>query len=435
MGFWEQLPYTNFHNLNLTELVKFVNDTIKKINEMSADIVEQNQAIEDFKEYVNNYLDNLDVEQDVIDYINELLTDGTILELFTTATSKWSNRNVLLVGDSYLDGWDGDTTVNSYGYYLNSILNFKNYYHVHTGGAGFGYANSTHFYTLIENFVNSNTQETLESINDIFIFGGYNDRDRTQNDIIENTPYGISATISYIKTNFINARIHIGMIGRALYSPDMDWTKFNTVLKAYKDGAIVNGVHYVPNCELCLHDYKNFAADGVHPTDTGYYTLGVYLARILLDGDFTFTRNVIANNTFNMDFTGTAFTSFLNIYQTIRRYNVMLHCYGGIVSFTSTNIHCGYANSDWVKIGNFKVSSNRNLIMPEYDIITHIPCFIQYDSNTKVVSVDANLIFRSNGDLYLSVLKPPTGWNFDTLNDATRMCLGQFEVTFPIDAC
>lgn len=99
MGFWEQLPYTNFHDLNLTELVKFVNETIKKINEMSADIVEQNQVINDFKNYVMDYLNNLDVEQDVKDYIDELISNGTMATLVNK--SIFSGKNIVWYGDSW----------------------------------------------------------------------------------------------------------------------------------------------------------------------------------------------------------------------------------------------------------------------------------------------------------------------------------------------
>lgn len=99
MGLFEQLPYTNFHDLNLTELIKFVNQTIKTINEMATTIEEQNQAISDFKDYVMDYLNNLDVEQDVKDYIDELIANNTIDSLINKS---WLNgKNIVWYGDSW----------------------------------------------------------------------------------------------------------------------------------------------------------------------------------------------------------------------------------------------------------------------------------------------------------------------------------------------
>ena len=99
MGLFEQLPYTNFHNLNLTELIKFVNETIKHIHEMDLTIEEQNQTITDFKNYVMDYLNNLDVEQDVKDYIDELISNGTMATLVNK--SIFSGKNIVWYGDSW----------------------------------------------------------------------------------------------------------------------------------------------------------------------------------------------------------------------------------------------------------------------------------------------------------------------------------------------
>ena len=110
MGLFEQLPYTNFHDLNLTELIKFVNETIKHIHEMDLTIAEQNQTISDFKDYVMDYLNNLDVEQDVKDYINELISNGTMA---TLVNKSWlSGKNIVWYGDSW--GTTSDNPVSKF---------------------------------------------------------------------------------------------------------------------------------------------------------------------------------------------------------------------------------------------------------------------------------------------------------------------------------
>lgn len=88
MGVFEQFPYTNFHELNLDWLIA----EVKKLKNLP-------EEFEDLKEYVYNYLSNLDIEQDVKDYLDEMYSDGRLQALIET-----------VVDDRVDNYWDPITT-------------------------------------------------------------------------------------------------------------------------------------------------------------------------------------------------------------------------------------------------------------------------------------------------------------------------------------
>lgn len=293
MGFWEQLPYTNFHDLNLSELVKFVNETIKKINEMSNSIEEQNQAIEDFKNYVINYLENLDVEGDVINYINQLISDGVITDEIKTAVNTigdWSTRNIIYVGDSY---GRGRTYPNTYGYswcdQVDWDLNPDSSYNMSVSGASFSEYNAeaNRYGKQLENFVGSHTTDECESITDIIICGGYNEVFNPTSDLVNTTSnYCAKWTSTYIKNNFPNARVFIGFIGRVpvFGGAQATFNNFASAIAKYKEIARKYNWKYLINSEYMPHIYKELTDDGIHFKTSGYLEIGKRIASCLNDG-------------------------------------------------------------------------------------------------------------------------------------------------------
>ena len=71
-------PYTDFHELNLDGLIaewkKFLNE-YQGVNERVDDM---EQAIEDFREYINNYFENLDVQEEINNKLDEMEADGSL---------------------------------------------------------------------------------------------------------------------------------------------------------------------------------------------------------------------------------------------------------------------------------------------------------------------------------------------------------------------
>lgn len=74
MGFINKYPYTDFHELNLDwflEEFKKVTDKVTTLDE----------TVQQFTEFVTNYFDNLDVQQEVNNKLNAMAADGTLSAL------------------------------------------------------------------------------------------------------------------------------------------------------------------------------------------------------------------------------------------------------------------------------------------------------------------------------------------------------------------
>ena len=61
MPFFDKYPYTNFHNVNLDWVLERVKDWGALVEQNNTAFHDLEEANESFKEYVTNYLQNLDV--------------------------------------------------------------------------------------------------------------------------------------------------------------------------------------------------------------------------------------------------------------------------------------------------------------------------------------------------------------------------------------
>lgn len=198
MGLFEQLPYTNFSNLNLGELIKFINETLKKIEHMSLDIAAQNAAIAEFKNYVMNYLNNLDVEQDVKDYIDELIANNTIDSL---VNKSWLNgKNIVWYGDSW-----GTTTNNVVDTFITKYPNV-NITNRCIGGTLMSRTNIAGF-EYNSGYQRITSAADLSDFDYIFIMYGVNDWQQSiplKTDVYDEYEYlyCVEETIKYLQTTF-----------------------------------------------------------------------------------------------------------------------------------------------------------------------------------------------------------------------------------------
>lgn len=275
MGFFDQLPYTNYHELDLTEMIRFIKAT-------EADLIIMNKKIDDVRNYIDGLNLPAEVRREVDRIMDEVLTDDTI-QAYIRDSQKWSNRKVLWCGDSYGNGWDGNTSIADPYTRASNILqcSFVNTSH---GGDRFGDSSTSAQYTFLnqlQNYVNSHSD--MSSFTDVIIIGGANDicfnpsADLTQS---------ITDCCNYVKANFPNARITIAMVARLFGTGANNCTQSNVekILKQYVNGARVNHVNYLYNAEFINHDYRLLAADGIHLTS--YVEMGNKLACLLRDGYF-----------------------------------------------------------------------------------------------------------------------------------------------------
>ena len=206
--------------------------------------------------------------------VGNLQTDVGNLQ---TDVNRLSNKKYIFIGDSYNEGYGHPHYNLGWGLILKDYLGLSSsdYYNLYEGGSGFVHVgNDGHtFQKLLES--NSSVITNKNEITDIIIAGGYNDNDSNESTI--NTAIG--NMMSYIKTNYPNAKTYIGMIGN-----NADWSNSGVfirnylayrVLPAYKD-CQKYGATYLENIELTTHDYDLFYSDNVHLTDYSAIAKGIY---------------------------------------------------------------------------------------------------------------------------------------------------------------
>ena len=489
MGFIDKYPYTDFHELNLDWIIARIKElsneyeSFKALNTITYkgdwDITKQYPAWSVVADPVSHdgYLSlkavpaGIDISNGdywflIYSYNSDLSTldarvtalEGTVSNLsgrMTTAEGNitslgnrltaaesdikairdWSQRSVLFIGDSYLTGYNGSTNVKTYADYINDYLNFKNYYKSAISGCGFGTSVGNYYLTAIENWLTGKSTAVKNSITDVFILGGYNDKDSSVDDIATGT-YGINNTVAYIRANLPNAQITIGFLGRALYTPvAMTFAKMQRTVKAYRKGAIQQGAHYLEGSELCLHDYTLFSSDNIHPTSEGYNQLGDYLTCLLLGKDFDYMYTDSSFGGLNVDFTGSSFSALpTSIYQGITRNAVTLDSYGGQHTFTTPIASWQAAYSNEILIGNFKTGAQKNYFMPKYTVYMQVPVSIQHSGG--VSNVNGVLAFTPDGDLKIAINALQSGsWNFETFTSVSKIMIGKGTVNIPIEYC
>lgn len=236
--------------------------------------------------------------QDAIDQkLNEMATDGTLeeiinQEIFSDINAKLNrltNDKVLLIGDSYLQGYNGQQSVNSWGYYFKqaSGMDDTNCYTLYESGAGFtkqGNAGHT-FLTLLQANIASITDK--ENYTDVIIGFGLNEASNTQATITT----AIGTFMTYAKAQFPNAKFYLGMVGNIKQvGSDKDTGRerlYNRVLMAARNASQF-GVKYLTGVEQVAHDWSLFGTDSIHLTQDGYQYLGWAMYQAWKNGAYNY---------------------------------------------------------------------------------------------------------------------------------------------------
>ena len=98
MPFFDKYPYTNFHNVNLDWILERVKEWGKMVEDNNTRFENLEQANEDFKEYVTNYLENLDVQTAIDDKLDRMFESGELTEYLqpyvSNTVTTWLDENI-----------------------------------------------------------------------------------------------------------------------------------------------------------------------------------------------------------------------------------------------------------------------------------------------------------------------------------------------------
>lgn len=185
-----------------------------------------------------------------------------------------NSKKVILIGDSYAQGYTPDGTVTNWQDLFISRTGLTNTIKKAYGGVGFcNSVDSKTFLTLLEDVPDD------DNVTDIIVLGGYNDKGYS----LANISTAISTFVSTANTNFPNAKVYIGFVG---------WTNqyiniypLNTALTNYLTAIKTTNAIYLTGIEYCLRDYFHyFSSDGFHPNLNGQNSIANNLVQAWKSG-------------------------------------------------------------------------------------------------------------------------------------------------------
>lgn len=249
-----------------------------KVSEKLNEVIEQTNAnttlVNQLNAFVNDYFNNLNVQEEIDNKLNQMAGDGTLLSIINDSVL---NRKFLFVGDSYMLGYSQSGALYTpFTKYIkeNSGLDIES---VATSGAGFANAGTgpnegKNFLQTLQTYTGVKSK-----ITDIVVCGGYNDRTHNSVDITN----AIKTFINYVHDNFVNAKIHVGFIGWSL-NPN-EYEALRNTIQIYASSGLY-GMAYIYGSSSIMHQISYFDNDGIHPNNLGQNMIGTYLASYLCGG-------------------------------------------------------------------------------------------------------------------------------------------------------
>lgn len=278
MGIFQQFPYTNFHEMNLDQLIKIM-------RQMQDEWAETKNEWASTKEFIDNFFANLDLQDEVDNRINEMLADGSFqaivesfLDPFIEDFTTHINRSVLIIGDSYNTGTGGGQQIDTMAPHIAKQMNIPaaRIFNYSEGGAGFVRNDEDSDPSFERNLDNAilNIAEP-EKISDICVIGGANDA--TANAGVLQT--NMNRFVTKARNNFPNAKLWLFAVGWS-----SAWTTRRNLMNPYRYYAENGNFTYVKLYHI-LQNKSNMGQVN-HPNQNGVVALGRAIGSCLMGGNF-----------------------------------------------------------------------------------------------------------------------------------------------------
>lgn len=254
---FNKYPYSDVHEMNLDwiiEICRKAESQLSAISENVSDVLEGWKEDGTLQQMVN---DNLAVN---LSEINDKITALTnnITSLSNSLASKVNKiKNVVCIGDSYLEGYTPDGTVSGWGDRLASLSGWT-VHKYYKGGAGFTNTVDNINFTTLLNSAKNGVPDTSD-IDLVIVAGGYNEG----SGILRND---VKTWVDTARNYFPNAIIAVGYIAvhgsRSVYS-------VNASVAAYTQ-EIIGCMSLGDLSGAVISDMTlNLSSDGIHPNSTG----------------------------------------------------------------------------------------------------------------------------------------------------------------------
>ena len=235
-----------------------------KLNEV---IKQSNMTTENMtalKTYVDNYFNDLNVQQMVDTAINDLINNGEFAKIVvnevTPLQTNFKTDNFIFIGDSYAFYPDENTSWLAIFKNLAKLTSDQ-YYNFCVRGSGF--TQSVKWVDILNQ--NLDKVKNKKTITKFVIVGGHNDYGKTTEITVEATKL-----LNIVRQNFPNAEIHLFAVGN-----DLNYTKRVGIKTAYQYYAQLENIGYIyhPIYNL-MHFTGHYDSGGVHPNAIGSTAIG-----------------------------------------------------------------------------------------------------------------------------------------------------------------
>lgn len=420
------------------ECIRFIKEeVIPVINKNALATTELQEKFVELVNYVETYLENLDVQKEINNKLDEMVQDGTLSQIinnqiFTELNNKvQENTNNITENTTQINGilntknkpfnmnkviFIGDSYASRDNNWVNPLisklgLQSNEYYIGALGSSGFVHQNNgKNFLSLLQDIVGTIPSD-LNNISHVIVCGGANDSLDEYSNILEK----INEFSNYVNTNLPNAKLYIGEIGWTSDSTKIiDYSK---VIDAYTKCNENNNCYYLNNVHYTLHNYTLLETDKVHPTNIGCQELANSIHSALMTGscNIIYTQNKHSINIGSGSF---------NVYETIN--NNMCSVYSNarnlLLGLTFDTILANGANFltlgenifDYV-LGSY-FEQNR----------TFIECIMTINGTREIVP--CNIGINNNNLLLYPISVDLSSGEYRTLTNITAIIIPQFNI-------
>lgn len=226
------------------------------------------------------------------DAVTQIRTDFTAADTalgarISTLESIPFNGDVVLLGDSYGEGYNPDGNVTSWIEMATTALNRRsvNVYSRYLGGIGIvAKHDGVNFATLLDQLGNSLTDAQKKKVGTVYIGGGWNDGYIPS---VSDFRTGINAIENYAHSHFSNAKIIYDWLGFGNWLVNSSVAnRTKTITSSIKNAFEAVKTSNFKNVSLLDSTYllrraSYFASDGIHPTLSGQQKLANHVIDVL----------------------------------------------------------------------------------------------------------------------------------------------------------
>lgn len=387
LGLWET-PTTFENSTSWYQAFKYV------LEYMQNKLIPHMQQNDENIKQLNDYFENLDVQEEINNKLDEMEKNGTLDEVIgkyitndiqpqidnlnknvSDIENEINLKNTIMIGDSFIQMFPEDNWALS----LKNLLKLTDdeTYIFSEGGSGmFNAGNAGHnFKELLESKINEISNPS--TIKTIFCCGGTNDVNAQNKAQVKNY---VETFVNYCKETFPNAKIYIGMIGyfRELNAVTSRSNILNRVLPAYQECRDF-GALYLNDVEYVMHDYSYYT-DTVHPTPAGTAAIACAIYQSYITGHVEYNKEQALNFDTSDSDVQTAniawYDKIVNKMHTITMNGNFVITASTLPENAAKTFDLGTPNSTFLRF------SNTNLIFKRY-------------SNLRLVTSAGNSIYRS----------------------------------------